>query len=300
MSAQRMRWKLALMTCVVAAGGMLLCVGGSRTDAQEIEPPEGVAWDEEDADAEHLLSGPLHEAFAAPAPFDPEPGLVISAEPPDPIDELPPEVRPDEDAIWIEGYWAWDDEREGFIWISGVYRVPPVGRRWVPGYWQEVADGFQWVAGFWAPLEEQEVSYLPDPPRSLERGPTSPPPSEEHFWVPGHWHYLDDRYVWRPGYWNLGREGWVWVPSHYVWTPRGSVFAGGYWDYPFADRGLAFAPVYWRRPLYLRTGFYYRPLRVIDLGRLHLHLFVRPRYHHYYYCEWYGRPRRRGNYPPFA
>jgi hypothetical protein len=300
MSAQRIRWTPAMMTCLVAAGGMLLFLGGLRTDAQELASPEAIAWDEEDADAEHLLSGPLHEAFAAPAPFDPEPGLVISTEPPAPINELPPDVRPEEGAIWIEGYWAWDDEREDFVWVSGVYRVPPVGRRWVPGYWQEVADGFQWVAGFWAPLEEEEMTYLPDPPATLERGPTSPPPSAEHFWVAGHWYYHDGRYVWRPGYWELGREGWVWVPAHYRWTPRGCVFTGGYWDYPFTDRGVVFAPVYWHRPLYLRSGFYYRPLRVIDLARLHLHLFVRPRYCHYYYGDWYGRPRGWGIYASFA
>ncbi len=66
--------------------------------------------------------------------------MVVPREPPALIDEMPPETQPEADSVWIEGYWACDDEREDFIWISGVYRVPPVGRRWVPGYWEEVSD----------------------------------------------------------------------------------------------------------------------------------------------------------------
>ena len=45
------------------------------------------------------------------------------AEPPEPIEELPPEYRPDGDNVrWIPGYWAWDDERQDFLWISGLWR----------------------------------------------------------------------------------------------------------------------------------------------------------------------------------
>ncbi len=288
----------AMMAYFFVATGMLL-IGSQRAGAQEPAASD-IAWDVEDGDAEHLMSGPMHEAFAAPVPFDPEPGLVVPAEPPEPIDEIPPDIQPDDDAVWLEGYWAWDDEREDFVWVSGVYRVPPVGRRWVPGYWEEVPEGYQWVSGFWAPLNEQEVTYLPDPPESQERGPTSPAPSDDHFWASGHWYHQDGRYVWRPGYWAPGHEQWVWVPAHYVWTPRGYVFVSGYWDYRFVDRGMAFAPVYWRRPVYARAGFYYRPFRVIDLARLHLHWFVRPRYRHYYYGDWYGRPAGWGIHASFA
>jgi hypothetical protein len=279
-----------------------LLVGGQWTGAQEApaEPEEiDVAWDVEDGDAEHLLRGAMHEAFAAPVPFNPEPGIVVPKEPPAPINEMPPEMRPDADSIWLEGYWAWDDELEEFIWISGVYRVPPPGRRWVPGNWRKVAEGHQWNAGFWAALEQDELAYLPDPPETVERGPTSPAPSEEHFWATGHWYHDSNEYVWRPGYWVRGHERWIWIPAHYVWTPRGCIFVAGYWDYRLNDRGMCFAPVYWRRPVYLQTGFYYRPARVIDLVRLHLHLFVRPSYCHYYYGDWYG-PSRFGIHASFA
>ncbi|MDZ7620615.1 MAG: hypothetical protein U1E05_26730, partial [Patescibacteria group bacterium] len=290
----------ALVAYLFVAAGVLLPVESRRVGAQEELAPDpapvDVVWDEEDGDAEHLVSGLMHEAFASPVVFDPEPGMVVPKEPPAPIDEMPPETQPDADSDWIEGYWAWDDEREDFVWISGVYRVPPVGRRWVPGYWQED----QWVAGFWTSLEQQEVTYLPDPPASQEHGPTSPSPSDEHFWAAGHWQHHQGRYVWRPGYWAQGHEQWVWVPAQYVWTPRGYVFVAGYWDHRFIDRGLCFAPVYWRRPVYLQSGFYYRPSHVITLSRLHLHLFVRPRYSHYYYGNWYGRPSGWGIHASFA
>ena len=73
----------AVVAYLVVAAGTLLPVQGHQTGAQEPTPME-VAWDTEDGDAEHLLRGPLHEAFATPVAFDPEPGLVVSAELPEP------------------------------------------------------------------------------------------------------------------------------------------------------------------------------------------------------------------------
>lgn len=66
---------------------------------------------ESNEDFEILLRGPLHEAFAEPVNFDAQPGIVVAKVPPKPIEELPPEVKPDQDALWIPGYWAWDDDR---------------------------------------------------------------------------------------------------------------------------------------------------------------------------------------------
>jgi hypothetical protein len=28
---------------------------------------------------------------------------------------------------------AWDDDSEEYIWVSGIWRVPPPNRQWVPG-----------------------------------------------------------------------------------------------------------------------------------------------------------------------
>jgi len=291
------RWTCWAVTAIAVAG--LVVTGVSTCGAAESSLSAAPGAVEV---AEPLLRGPLHEAFAEPVQMDPQPATIVPKQPPEPIEELPPEAKPvDEDVIWIPGYWAWDEEREDFIYVSGVWRVPPQGRRWVPGYWTPAGGGYQWVSGFWAPIEVEEVQYLPDPPESLESGPNSPSPSSEHYWVSGNWCYRDDRYAWRPGYWNTFREGWVWVPSHYVWTPQGVVFIDGYWDCPLSRRGVVFAPVWFSQPAYLSRAFYYTPSVVIDVSHLLMHLFVHPRRGHYYWGDYYDFHARRGQhfYPCF-
>src|SRR5688572_25169628 len=62
---------------------------------------------------EVLTRGPLHEAFAAPIKQNPDPGEVVPQAPPEPIQELPPEVKPEgENVEWISGYWAWDEQEK--------------------------------------------------------------------------------------------------------------------------------------------------------------------------------------------
>ena len=72
-----------------------------------------------------LTRGPVHEAFAETISFDPEPGLIVQNEPPEAIEEVAPEQRPEgENVVWIPGYLAWDDEREDFPWVldrSGIW-----------------------------------------------------------------------------------------------------------------------------------------------------------------------------------
>src|SRR5262245_26542768 len=93
--------------------------------------------------------GPIHEAFAQPTQTAPEPGPVIPKQPPAPISEEPAEQSPAENAQWIPGYWAWDAERQEFIWVSGTYRISPQGRTFVPGYFTQTDQGWRWVPGFW-------------------------------------------------------------------------------------------------------------------------------------------------------
>src|SRR3954467_5100809 len=85
-----------------------------------------------------LTQGPVHEAFAEPVVYDPQPGPVIPKQPPAPIEEMPPEQKPEgEDVQWVPGYWACDDSRNDFLWISGIWRAVPPGRQWVAGYWNQ-------------------------------------------------------------------------------------------------------------------------------------------------------------------
>ena len=138
----------------------------------QTEPPDQLPplpAEASDPDLDVLTRGPVHEAFAEQTSPNPEPGITAPNAPPDPINEIPPEMRPEgDDVAWIPGYWFWDDDRNDYLWVSGVWRRIPPGRRWVPGYWQQTTDGYQWIAGFWTPDTATEVDYLETPPESLE------------------------------------------------------------------------------------------------------------------------------------
>ena len=128
-------------------------------------------------DAEVLTRGPVHEAFAQPLAGDNTKQLVVAKQPPDPIEEEPPAQKPDgQNVLWIPGYWAWDDDRTDFLWVSGIWRDAPPGQVWVAGYWSQVDGGYQWTSGFWTPSEQANVSYLPaaagiDRQRAEHHGP---------------------------------------------------------------------------------------------------------------------------------
>ena len=51
--------------------------------------------------------------------------------PPAPIAERPSGRRPQPRAVWVPGYWDWDRERSEFVWMGGVWTVPPPGTIWV-------------------------------------------------------------------------------------------------------------------------------------------------------------------------
>lgn len=238
-----------------------------------------------------LARGPIHEAFAEPVAFNPAPGAVIPQPPPrTQIEEQPPDQRPQgADVEWVPGYWAWDGDRQGYIWISGIWRDIPPGRQWVPGYWGEVDGGFRWTSGFWGPLAANgRFDYLPQPPQSLEVGPNTPQPGDGFAWAPGSWVWVQDRYAWRPGYWVQAQPDWVWVPSSYVPTPGGYVYNDGYWDYPLATRGVQFAPMAFGPQVYAQPSYAYTPSYVLPAAGLLANLFINPIQNRYYYGDYYG------------
>src|SRR5207249_6670620 len=151
---------------------------------------------------ETLTRGPIHEAFANPVEADPRPNPVVAEKPPPDVPEQPPAYQPEGNFLWIPGYYEWDEDRRGFIWVTGVWRQPPPGKRWMSGYWHEVDGGWQRVRGFWIDDEVEQVAYQPaPPPNSLETGPSSPQPADDHFWIPGNWNYVNTNFVWQAGYW---------------------------------------------------------------------------------------------------
>ena len=250
-----------------------------QSDAVQLDEPE------------ILLRGPLHEAFADAHQADPLPNPIVKSAPPEAINEVPPEFKPEGSNVeWIPGYWAWDESQNDFIWISGVWRDVPPNQRWVPGYWEQADDGHRWIAGFWTSLEQQELNYLPTPPASLDQGPSVAAPSDDYFYCPGNWEYQNNNYVWRTGHWQPRVENWIWIPARYIWTPLGCIYRPGYWDREFDVRGVLFAPVHFRPHQYLATGFAFQPNHCVNTGAdFFVHLFVRPRNNHYFYGDWYGQ-----------
>ena len=262
------------------------------------DPPAATADIPEGAQV--LTRGPVHEAFAEPVVFDPRPGPVVPKEPPPPVEELPPDQRPEGANVqWIPGYWAWDDTREDFLWVSGLWRDIPPGRQWVPGYWGEGDGGYRWIPGAWTSTVQQDVQYYPVPPASLEAGPSAPPPSANSVWSPGYWDWQGDRFVWRSGFWVSFQPDWVWIPAHYVWTPNGCLFVDGYWDLPVVRRGTPFAPVYFVQPAVRQTRLVYTPTISLLASVMVTSLFVRPSYNQYYFGDYYAESDTRAGIVPW-
>ena len=154
-------FRVSQLSAVTALAVLGASVGWDRAvAAQDDQSTAG-------AGVQVLTRGPVHEAFAQTVTFNPEPGIVVPKAPPDLIEELPPALRPAGDNVaWIPGYWAWDDDRSDFLWVSGIWRALPPGRQWVPGYWSPAGTEFQWTSGYWADATLTENEYLPEPPSS--------------------------------------------------------------------------------------------------------------------------------------
>jgi hypothetical protein len=275
------------MTCRLIPALLLALVAGACFAG--LEPADARAADEPPplpAGIDVQARGPVHEAFAEPNTTVTPAGPIVVKEPPGPIEELPPEQKPEGDhVVWIPGYWNWDLDAKEYIWISGFWRAEPPGRAWTPGHWQRVDEGWQWVGGYWSLPTATETEYLPEPPPTLDRGPTIAAPSATATYVPGLWVYQTNRYLWRPGYYVEYRAGWVWIPAHYRWSPAGWIYVPGYWDLPLLDRGLLFAPVRFTRAV--TVGFVYQPTFVIQPDFLLGALFVRVSTGRYYFGNYF-------------
>ena len=102
----RVRFGAVGLVVLLTGLGLLRLVG------QEALPnvPRGV---------EVLARGPIHEAFAT-LTAEAVPTKPVPRQPPAPIEEMPPEQKPDGKVIWLGGYWAWDEDRNDFLWVSGL------------------------------------------------------------------------------------------------------------------------------------------------------------------------------------
>jgi hypothetical protein len=267
---------------------MLLCVASW---AQDSEQPPAIPPEELPAGSQVLAQGPVHEAFAKPVSMEAEEPILVPQQPPENLQEVPPAEQPaGAGIVWVPGYWAWDQDRNDFVWVSGCWRNAPPNTYWVPGHWLQAGNGWEWIGGFWKPVAsqpQQEIEYLPAPPAPMEVDPPGAPPQPNQVWVPGCWFWDQGHYVPRHGYWIAQQIGWVWVPSHFSWSPRGFIFINGHWDHDMDNRGVLFCPAFFPREVRVRAGFVFSPGACIDLGMLRLNLFVYPRYRHYYFGDYY-------------
>ena len=274
---------------------LVLLSGRTPASAQQAEQPElnppAVPSEELPAGSQIMASGPVHEAFAKPVSLDPQAPIVVPKQPPTNLSEVPPSEKPDgEGIVWVPGYWAWDVDRNDFIWVSGCWRNAPPKTYWVPGHWLQTDTGWEWLSGFWKPMDalpQQEIEYLPAPPATFETESTEEAPQPDQIWVPGCWYWIQNQYVRRHGYWITQHDGWTWVPAHYVWTPRGYLFCPGYWDHDLDNRGVLFCPTYFPPEARVLPGFVYCPSICVDLDMLRLNLFCYPKYRHYYFGDYY-------------
>lgn len=287
--------RIGMVVAVITAAGFGN-MSATCGQPQGAPPPSVASPDAESPPAfEALARGPLHEAFASPYVRNPEPAEVIPEAPPEPIAELPPEQIPaGDDITWIPGYWSWDPAAGSYVWVSGLWRHVPPGRRWIPGYWTQGSGGYQWVPGLWADATSESLVYLPAPPPLRSSGPAHASPHQDSFWVPGNWSWTGNDYVWRDGYWTRIVPGWVWIPAQYVWTPQGCVYMDGYWDRTFDHRGVLFAPVVYHQPIYTQPNYSYRPNVVLRTTPLLMHMFASPGYNHYFYGNYYGYNPQQG------
>jgi len=278
-----------------------LFISDQNAATQEPPRPGGVPAGANNGDIEVMARGPIHEAFAQPGTQKPVPAPIVNQEVPPLIEEVPPEQKPEGTNVqWITGYWAWDDEASRFIWVSGFWRDIPPGRQWVPGYWARLADGYQYVAGYWGEIGQPDNQYLPEPPETIDNGPSIEAPGEDYTYVPGLWVYRETRYLWRPGYWLHCYPNYVWTPASYCWTPSGYLYNPGFWDYPLLNRGLLFAPVCFNRPLWNNVGWAWQPNYCIQPSVFFGGLFCRSNFNRYYFGDFYGAGYARRGFTPWV
>ncbi|HEV3386753.1 MAG TPA: hypothetical protein VG097_18195 [Gemmata sp.] len=243
--------------------------------------------------------GPIHEAFAQPGAEVRGKDMTAPKAPPPPVNEAPPESKPEGANVkWIPGYWQWDEHKNDFIWVSGFYRNVPPNRAWEPGKWIEKDGKNVYTPGFWRPTDTTTwKDVFPEPPKSVENGPSTPNENPNAMWVPGGWEYRNNEFVWRSGYWAAPYRDLMWQPSQYVYNGSGYNYIPGYWDYPLENRGLLNAPVYIDPQFVQNSNWSFTPQYGIGAGDangwgnggLFESMYVGPNYNNYYYGN-YGDP----------
>ena len=212
-------------------------------------------------DVEVLARGPVHEAYAEPSDENPSPRPSFrSSRPGRSRNCHRTRSRRATTSSGCPGYWHWDEDRKDFIWVSGFWRNAPPGRVWVPGSWREVARRLAVGRRLLAGRDRGSAATGPRSSTCRSRRPRSrcragdPAPTETDVYIPGQLGLARAVRVaaGRTGS-STGRAGCGCRPTT-AGPPSGTSFVDGYWDYPLADRGVLFAPVYIPPAVYARPG----------------------------------------------
>jgi hypothetical protein len=239
-----------------------------------------------------VQEGPIHEAFVTRDTENFELD-VVPKQPPAIINERIP-LQSDRQATWIPGYWSWDENRNDFIWMSGIWRRPPPGHQWISGSWRPMDEGWVWISGFWSKQHPAELAYIDTPPPESVNENIEQPNNGEYCWCPGYWEFSvrGRGYAWVSGHWERLNPNWILVPARYVWYNDNYVFIPAHWDWRLEERGTVYSPVYIAPPV--RTTIVYQPVVVVDnsfiIKRLYAYfpdyfgLFV---HHHRYHPDFW-------------
>jgi hypothetical protein len=184
---------------------------------------------------------------------------AIEQTPPQEIQErIPRQIDPR--SMWVPGYWAWSQNINDFIWISGVWRVPPPAMGWIPGEWKLMDEGWVWLEGFWSPSPLKKLTFNDSPPpEPLDDQNVPPPPNDNFFWRSGYWKFYPEQhqYLWSFGNWEPLDPNWILVPAQYIWRPEGYALIPAFWDWVLMARGRVYPPK--QIPAYQRGGAEYLP-----------------------------------------
>jgi hypothetical protein len=184
-----------------------------------------------------------HEALQPSGERGRQPGAEVHVrkEPPAAVEERPSTRRPGLRAQWVPGYWAWDVQRNDFVWIGGMWQVPPPGTFWLAGRWLRDADGWYRVPGLWASRRDRRAAQTDGVPADRPSWQITGPPADhpddtpgrapgpDFFFVPGHYLPVGDRLSWKAGFWARMQPDWDWVPARWVRRSDGWGFRPGYW-----------------------------------------------------------------------
>ena len=136
-TSRRTRWHLSALGLAAALAGCTTVI--EQPVAVRAAPPVVAA-------PAVVEPGPVVSVYVDP-PLAQPPAVLVPWAPPPLLVQAPP-PPPFADAIWVGGYWAW---QERWVWSAGYWDRPPhPGYTWCEPYYEHRGGAVVFVNGFWA------------------------------------------------------------------------------------------------------------------------------------------------------